>query len=74
MEKPWHSSCCSAVLILRVRKKKNEETAMKEILLSSAKPAALSFECDGCGQFFETWERLRQHQVDCQNDDFESPA
>lgn len=47
---------------------------MKEILLNSAKPAALSFECDGCGQFFETWDRLRQHQVDCQSDDFDSPA
>ena len=34
----------------------------------------LSFECDGCGEFFETWERLRQHQVDCQTDNFDSLA
>ena len=32
----------------------------------------LSFECDSCGGCFESWERLRQHQVDCQSDEFES--
>jgi len=33
---------------------------------------SLSFECEGCGGFFESWDRLRQHQVDCRNDDFDS--
>jgi hypothetical protein len=30
---------------------------------------SLSFECEGCGGFFESWERLRQHQVDCRSDE-----
>ena len=29
----------------------------------------LSFECEGCGGFFESWDRLRQHQVDCRSDE-----
>lgn len=47
---------------------------MDEEFTNATKPTTLSFECEGCGQFFETWERLRQHQVDCQMDDFNSPA
>jgi hypothetical protein len=31
----------------------------------------LSYECSSCGQCFESLERLRQHQVDCGDDDFE---
>lgn len=31
-----------------------------------------SFECDSCGQYFESWDRLREHHVDCQIDTFES--
>jgi len=31
-----------------------------------------SYECDGCGESFEFMERLRQHEVDCKDDDFES--
>ncbi len=31
-----------------------------------------AFECDGCGEFFESWERLREHQVDCKNDESDS--
>ena len=30
---------------------------------------ARAFECDGCGESFTSWERLRQHQVDCNSDD-----
>lgn len=45
---------------------------MKEDSANNLKPATLSFECDCCGQFFESWGRLRQHQVDCQSDEFES--
>ena len=30
---------------------------------------ARAFECDGCGESFTSWERLRQHQVDCKSDD-----
>jgi hypothetical protein len=29
----------------------------------------LSFECNGCGQCFESSERLRQHAIDCGDDD-----
>lgn len=49
-----------------------EAAAMKEESANNLKPATLSFECDCCGQFFESWERLRHHQVDCQSDEFES--
>ena len=45
---------------------------MEEEFANVVKPTALSFECDVCGQSFESWDRLRQHQVDCQNDDFDS--
>jgi len=45
---------------------------MEEALTHTLKAATLSFECDCCGQFFESWDRVRQHQVDCQTDDFES--
>lgn len=31
----------------------------------------LFFECDGCGGFFESLECLRQHEVDCKDDNFE---
>jgi hypothetical protein len=41
---------------------------------TSKTPGALAFECDSCGQHFETWDLLRQHQVDCQTDDFEIPV
>lgn len=32
---------------------------------------SFSFECEGCGGSFESWERLRQHQVDCKTDESE---
>jgi hypothetical protein len=32
-------------------------------------PQARAFECDGCGESFTSWERRRQHQVDCKSDD-----
>jgi len=47
---------------------------MEEDNIRSRKPSALAFECESCGQHFETWDLLRQHQVDCQTDDFEIPA
>jgi len=28
-----------------------------------------SFECGGCGECFESTERLRQHAIDCGDDD-----
>ena len=31
-----------------------------------------SYECNGCGECFESMDRLRQHEVDCKDDDFES--
>jgi hypothetical protein len=30
---------------------------------------SLSFECSGCGQCFESTERLRQHAIDCGDDE-----
>ena len=47
---------------------------MDEESANAGKPMTLSFECDGCGQVFENWDRLRQHQVDCQTDDIDSLA
>ena len=35
-----------------------------------AKPA-FAFECDGCGESFESLQRLRQHEVDCKSDESE---
>jgi len=32
---------------------------------------SLVFECDGCGESFESLERLRHHQVDCKSDESE---
>jgi len=52
----------------------SEETSMDEEFANATKPITLSFECDGCGQVFENWDRLRQHQVDCQTDDIDSLA
>jgi hypothetical protein len=40
----------------------SSETPMKK---------TLAFECDGCSECFESWERLRQHQVDCKSDESE---
>lgn len=45
---------------------------MKEDPSNENKRAALSFECNGCGQFFESWERLRQHEVDCNDNDLDN--
>jgi hypothetical protein len=45
---------------------------MNEEAANLVNPKTLSFECESCGQFFESWDRLRQHQVDCQSDEFES--
>jgi hypothetical protein len=30
-----------------------------------------AYECSGCGQCFESMDRLRQHEIDCKEDDFE---
>lgn len=30
------------------------------------------YECSGCGECFESIERLRQHKVDCKDEDLES--
>lgn len=43
---------------------------MDEDAAKTANRKALSFECESCGERFETWDRLRQHQID-QADDFE---
>lgn len=44
---------------------------MDEHLEKVSKSQTFSFECDNCGQCFESWERLRQHHVDCQSDTFD---
>lgn len=62
----------AAVSVVSVFYAKGYGAEMKEDFDENVKSATLSFECDGCGEFFESWERLRQHQVDCQEDDFEN--
>jgi hypothetical protein len=47
------------------------QETMKEDPTNPENKSVLSFECDGCGQFFESWERLRQHAIDCRDDDSE---
>jgi hypothetical protein len=44
---------------------------MKEHPTNPENKPVLSFECEGCGQFFESGERLRQHAIDCRDDDTE---
>ena len=34
---------------------------------------ASSHECDGCGAFFDSLNRLRQHEVDCKENDSVEP-
>jgi hypothetical protein len=70
----WHDGCSMALARTAIKKIISRGTAMEEELAKVAKPAVLSFECEGCGQSFESWGRLRQHQVDCQNDDFDNQA
>jgi hypothetical protein len=48
-----------------------KEPMMKEDPSNRQEQKALSFECDGCGQFFESWERLHQHAIDCTDADSE---
>jgi hypothetical protein len=46
---------------------------MKHEMTGKGSESNLSYECNGCGQCFENMERLRQHGVDCKDDDeFES--
>jgi predicted nucleic acid-binding Zn ribbon protein len=33
--------------------------------------STFAFECDGCGEAFESLQRLRQHEVDCKSDETE---
>jgi ribosomal protein L44E len=47
---------------------------MDEDAAKTASRTALCFECESCGERFETWDRLRQHQIDCQPDDFDMLA
>jgi hypothetical protein len=35
---------------------------------SNEKQNALAFECNRCGQRFESWDRQRQHEIDCDDD------
>jgi hypothetical protein len=45
---------------------------MEDEFVKAPSTRVFSFECESCGHSFETWESLRQHQVDCQNESFES--
>jgi hypothetical protein len=46
---------------------------MGESKFDNMNKTARSYECDGCGASFESFERLRQHEVDCKNDDGVEP-
>jgi transcriptional regulator NrdR family protein len=41
---------------------------MSESKSDNLNKIARSYECDGCGVSFESFERLRQHEVDCKDD------
>ncbi len=60
--------------LARSREETVRGKTMDEDSIRSKKPSALAFECESCGEHFETWDLLRQHQVDCQTDDFEIPV
>lgn len=40
---------------------------MSESKSDNISKAVRSYECDGCGAAFESFERLRQHEVDCKD-------
>lgn len=44
---------------------------MSDESASVVRETSCSYECNGCGERFESVERLRQHEVDCTNDDFD---
>jgi len=46
---------------------------MSEEKSNDIKEKERSFECDGCGASFESFERLRQHEVDCKDHDGVEP-
>jgi hypothetical protein len=46
---------------------------MSESKPDNVKKIARSYECDGCGASFESFERLRQHEVDCKDHDGVEP-
>ena len=61
------SMACQLLAISRSELSQNcvRGKAMNDEPTNLATPRILSFECDCCGQFFESWDRLRQHQIDC---------
>ena len=38
------------------------------------KTMARSYQCDGCGEFFDSFDRLRQHEVDCRDDNVDEES
>jgi len=46
---------------------------MKDKRSENIEKIASSYECGGCGAFFESLDRPRQHEVDCKEDDFVEP-
>jgi len=59
----------SAILQSRVGPTTGRELNLEKESENETIPQARAFECDGCGESFTSWERLRQHQVDCKSDD-----
>ena len=46
---------------------------MRENKSDNVEKIQRSYERDGCGAFFESLESLRQHEVDCKDDDSVEP-
>ena len=42
---------------------------MNEENVYNAAEIVRAYECAACGQYFESMDRLRQHEVDCKDDD-----
>ena len=46
---------------------------MSKEKFNDTKEKERSFECDGCGALFASFESLRQHEVDCKDDEGGGP-
>jgi hypothetical protein len=47
---------------------------MEQQLTQKQNTGSGSYHCNGCSQSFQSEEALRQHQVDCANDEIETEA
>jgi hypothetical protein len=52
----------------------NVEENLMENKADDIKIIARSYECAGCGEYFDSFDRLRQHEVDCRDDNVDDES